>query len=257
MSNVPPCQPPLIPPKLPPRPLLTPQRATAHSLVQGNPLGNVYPVRPDPGPSAVDARTAALRWLGRYLTENLYRRVGDAGGPDIAQAVETFYVDEPDPEVDVVMPCLVFIGEERAEQEDLWNQPDEATKDQIAPGTVLYPMWMHKELIDCQVWGSHKGMVRALAGGISQLLSPVEERVGMLILMPDYYNQVARFTLDGVTWGPDAAGGHIKNRRIAHVHVMLEVDVVRLVNYVGMLPTAVTDVEEIQFSNPNVVLSFP
>jgi hypothetical protein len=253
---------------MPPRPLVQGTPPTGHSqLNQGIPyqfqtpsgqlLGNVLPLIADPGPAPVDGRTCALQALGRYLTEIPYRRRGNKGDlvafpgspPSITSTLPAanFYVDEPG-DLDMVFPSIVCIGAGEAEKEGCGQQPDETTTDVFGPGTVIVPLHTHSEQINLKIYGSELGELRGLVGMLEQMMVPADGVGSVLLRMPDYYDEVARFVLEGTEWpeNPDAA----RNRRYAQQRVRLDFNVVRLIAYAPMTPVVTLDVETPAYADP-------
>lgn len=272
-------QPPRPPGPPPARPLVGPAAPAGHSQVtgaaRGSPIGgeqpwqfrlpdgrivgNRLPLQADPGPAAKDGRTCALEALGRYLTENLYRRLGDATDPSPvpgqAPAVPfsvppaNFYTDEPDPEVDMLFPAIAVAGGDA--EKTTWlggGEPDPKSRDVWAPGTALVPLWRHEEDLQLKVYGSQLASLRGLMGGIEQLLQPSNGVGSVRLLLPDYYGEVCRFQLAGTDWTPQLDA--VRNRRYAVHRLRFDVKIVRLVAYVEMLPSATVDTETPEFASP-------
>jgi len=268
-----PRQPPACPAKAPPPPLAPGRPPTGHSqLAAGTPyqfqtpdgrlLGNVLPLAADPGGSPVDGRTCALQALGRFLTEIPYRRRGAKGDPPAAPGqppaiderlpAANFYVDEPDGEQDLLFPSIVCLGGEATRKtRGFTPEPDEATRDVYGQGTVVLPMSDHAEELRMKIYGSELGDLRGLAGMVEQMLVPSDGSGGVLLRMPDYFGEVARFTSAGTEWpeNPDA----VRNRRYAVHRLTLDFVVVRLVRYAPFLPSVSVDVEVPAYADPRVV----
>jgi hypothetical protein len=258
------CQPPRPPGRAPPGPLVPGTPPTGHSaLNQGVPyqfqtasgdlLGNVLPLIADPGPAPVDGRTCALQALGRYLTEIPYRMRGNKGDPPaqpgqppatagLMLPAANFYLDDPDPEQDMVYPSIVCTGGTATKTRcGFTPEPDATTQDVYGVGTVVVPQWTHSEEITLHVYASQLANLRGLMSMVEQMLVPADGVGGVLLQLPDYYGEVARFTLAGTEWERD--DGAIRNRRSAVHRVQLDFLVVRLVAYAPFVPVVTLDVE--------------
>jgi hypothetical protein len=204
----------------------------------------------------VDGRTCALQALGRFLTENLYRRRGNAGDAPVASGQvpalalvlqpSNFFVDEPDGEQDMQFPSIVCLGGS-AEMTTGSNEPTGDSVDVYGVGTAVVPQWLHDETFTMKIYGTQLGELRGLVGGVTQLLQPAQGVQCVRLVLPDYYGEVARFTLVGAEWpeGADAA----RNRRYATLRIQLEFKVCRLVAYQAIVPVVQSDVETPAFAS--------
>jgi hypothetical protein len=249
---------------MPPQPLVPATVPTGHSQIlaqgaqyqfqtsSGTLLGNVLPLIADPGSAPVDGRTCALQALGRYLTEVPYRRRGNKVDPSAQPGLPpaasgllppgNFYVDDPDPETDMVYPSITCAGGPvEKTPHGFTPNPDATTVDVYGAGTVVVPMWTHSEEVTLHVYASQLGLLRGLMSMVEQMLVPADGVGGTLLVMPDYYGETARFTLTGSEWERD--DGAIRNRRSAVHKVRLDFNVVRLVAYALMTPNVTVDVE--------------
>jgi hypothetical protein len=273
------CQPPRPPGPPVPKPLAGPTAPTGHSQVTGAVSGSQYggeqpwqfalpggtivgnrlPLQIDPGPAAKDGRTCALEALGRYLTENVYRRLGDAVDPSpvpgqapakaFSLPAANFYTDEPDPEQDMLFPSIAVAGGDAEKSKWLGGgEPDPESRDVWAPGTVLVPLWRHEEDLQLKVYGSQLASLRGLMGGVEQLLQPSNGVGSVRLVLPDYYNEVCRFFLVGTDWTPQLDA--VRNRRYAVHRLHLDMKIVRLVAYAEMIPSVTVDTETPEFASP-------
>jgi hypothetical protein len=234
-------------------------------LPNGSIVGNVLPLRADPGPAAKDGRTCALEALGRYLTENLYRRLGDASDPSpvpgqapakaFSLPAANFYTDEPDPEQDMLFPSIVCVGSGEADRWMSSGEPDTSSQDVWAPGTVLVPLWSHDEDVQLKVYGSQLASLRGLMGGLEQLLQPSNGIGGVRLMLPDYYNEVCRFMLYGTDWTPQLDA--VRNRRYAVHRLHFDMKIVRLVAYAEIVPSVSVDTETPEFASPLAQNPYP
>ena len=254
-----PKQPPVPPAPPPRRAKRAPQRPDPTSLIVGGAsLGSAFPFRPDPGIPNIDGRTVSLSWLGRYLAHRTYARTGEVGASPVFFRFpeENFFVDPPGPENDLPYPAIACAGGE-SEDELIGFTPaaDESTIDVYGQGTVAVPMYATMEKLRLQIWSSTLPEMRGLYEGVKESFSPTEGRTGIVVRLPDYYGQTARFTLTGSEWPTDP--GSVRNRRWAFVSVTLEFDVTRLVRYARLIPQVVSDVQTTKTSNPLVSIQMP
>jgi hypothetical protein len=108
---------------------------------------------------------------------------------------------------------------------------DEDTADKYAPGTVVTTMGYYVETITVEAVTSSYAMTRGIIEGI-RYATRLFTDCGILYLnCPDYFDQVAAYSIVGgdgysVDLATDAAG-----RRIAHLQVEVWIPEVALVNY--------------------------
>lgn len=210
-------------------------------LLIGDPFGAVDPPKPDLPPPARAGRSAAIKSLGDYLCARTYWRSGGTDKPLIPFRVprEQFLDEWPDDDVDLVFPS---IGVEpdlgNYESIGLGSYIREETRDQFGPGTVIQQQGEYIENLQVQIWASKKAERAALVQGIEDGMIPTEQRYGLYLKMPGYYNGAARFSLmSRKNIDEEAAQG----RRTALLTIELCFCVVRLVRCVDLRPVVVFD----------------
>jgi hypothetical protein len=98
----------------------------------------------------------------------------------------------------------------------------------------VLPIHEHQERIVLEVWATTRFMRAAIVAGLQSAFDASEEMSGIRIPLPHYFGQVARFTLEGDARVDDENSA--RRRRRQRMTVRMEVDVVRLVNTVPILP---------------------
>jgi hypothetical protein len=238
-------QPPVPPQPPPPTILNPPQSPTAAQLLVGTPQDNVWPTRLDPGTPPLDARTAALQSFATYITNLVFTRVGATGGNPVFFSIprENFWLDQPGPEEDLYFPSIGVLSGPGEVKHRGGIGPcviADNTADLFGPGTALILLGELEETIGLEVWTSNLFELYAVVATIEQALNATQERHGILLLTPDYYQQTARFILEKTEWPEDMAP---QNRRKAVLSVFMAIDKVRLVNYTRSLPLGQIDSE--------------
>lgn len=214
---------------------------TAHDLIIGNPFGNVFPQRARDVAKLPreDPRTIALRMLALYISELTFYRPGglEIGAQSIPLRIplERIYVEQPDDDVDMVLPCMVFTqtGNEDYQSIGLNSDLDEASRDKYGYGTILQIQYDHVETLTLEVWTNKKPERRCLIAGLQTAMVPTEAMYGVRFRMPDYYDQPVVFTLNKTNRPDDQA---IRGRRIAKLEFEMRFEVVNLVNYLPIQP---------------------
>jgi hypothetical protein len=256
-------QPPVPPVPLPPANLNPPQEPSTSALLYGTPQDDSFPIRPDPGNPPLDGRTASLQELGRYLTGLVFCRVGPIGGQPIFFSIplENFYVEEPGPEQDLEFPSMVVVGSESGIDGD-WGGgtasriggkvPLDNTLNLFGYNTALVPQGEHEEVVELEVWSTEKPELRGIVAKLEQAFNPTQERSGVLLALPNYYFQTARFVHYGTRWPVEGA---VRNRRKAVLKIWMAFDVVELVNVSQMtISGGQVDVEIPQYADPRVAV---
>jgi len=213
------------------------------SLLVGTPWGDVYPQRPIPSPLAYDGRSVALRTLKRYLSEIGFRRPGGRDARNEPRKPIAFQIEQrnihigwPDYEKGLDFPSLTFLhGAGTYEMIGLTAYIEESTRDQYGPGTVVRWMNEYVETFQIEKWASKRSELRAIIAGIETALSPTEQMYGVRFRMPDYFNQLVRFTPMNRKEFDEPDGS--RNRRRAQVEVEMAFHIVSLVNYEMVKPT--------------------
>lgn len=221
----------------------------------GTPFGDVAPLREVGLPPLVDGRTVALRTLKKYLGEVTFYRHGgyslNAAGAKIENPPIDFripardiHVEWPDSVEDLAMPSLAFLSTREAEYEaiGMTSYVEEDTVDKYEPGTVLIWLYEFVETFSIEVWCETKAQRRAIVAGIERALCPLEYMSGVRFKMPDYYDQLVCFALQGRELVDDDFA--VRNRRRARMSVEMRHNVVALVPVNPLELTASLEVGE-------------
>ena len=220
-------------------------------LLVGTPWGEVFPARPNPTPLSYDGRTVALKTLKRYLSEITFLRPGGVSDLGVRAAPKPFKIASKDIQIGwsdyedaLNFPALIFLhGQGDYEMIGLTSYIEEETRDRFGLGTVVQWQSSYIETFKIEIWANKRAELRSILAGIETALTPTEQMYGLRFKMPDYFDQLVRFSpgkrqeFDE----PDSA----KNRRRAHLDIEMEFHVVSLVNYSSFRPEVkvVTDVD--------------
>lgn len=194
-----------------------------------------------------DARTAALRQLKRYIQELTFLRAGTVGGPPDPFKIpaEDIYIEVPDNDQDLALPCVVFTQTEPEEYTGFGFQPQpiESSRDRYQEGTVLLHHYTQTETVTVEAWSGKKPERRAIISGLQTAFNPSQQYSGLRLRLPNYYDQVATFVVMS-NMRPDE--DTVRGRRIARMKVELRMEVVELIPYVALTPTVGVNVLEMQ-----------
>lgn len=212
-------------------------------LIFGTPWGTVFPNRANPAPLAYDGRSVALGTLKKYLAEITFRRPGGrtaAGVPlppiDFRIPAKDIQIGWPDSEKEQNFPSMTFLHSPASyAMIGLAGYIDETTKDQFGVGTVVQWMSEHQETFQIEVWANKRAELRSILAGIETSLSPTEQMYGIRFIMPDYFNQLVRFT--PIKRQEFDEQDSARNRRRARIDIEMAFHVVTLVNYSLVRPT--------------------
>jgi hypothetical protein len=215
------------------------------ALLQGTPFGEIFPPKQNPDFLAIDGRTAAMRVLRKYISFLQFFRAGDKGQPPIPFQIpiDDIHIEWPDNEVDMRFPSIVFLSQGRANYDaiGLGTNLLEQTADRFGAGTVLQVQSEYTENFAIEIWASKKPERRAILAGLEVALTPTEQMYGIRFTVPEYYDQVCRFTLMDreIFDEPDGA----LNRRRARLYLEMTINMVALVNYRRIEPMMKTEVD--------------
>lgn len=227
------------------------------SLFVGTPFGVTYPKRPPPRSAVVDGRTAGLEVLKSYVSELTFFRPGTTktSRPIPFQIrLDDVHVEAADHEQDEKFPSISFIQV----QDGTYNPIGltaltlEDTRDKYGVGSVLVQQSQYVENVAIEVFASLKPERRAIIKGLEEALVPTDYLYGIRFSMPEYYDQVATFSLVSrkLDEGPDVA----RHRRMGNLVVEMTYNVVALVNYVEFRPILQIDVDVDGATEQEVVL---
>lgn len=236
-------------------------RFTAHleSLLPANqsPFGKIFPPRDNPPPLAIDGRTAALRVLREYITNQIfYREMGVGRPPKAFQiGVSQFEIEQNDTVKDYVSPSIAIIpGDVTYDAIGLGTYIEEETRDLYSPGTVLQWQSEYTELIKMEITCAYKSERRGMLTALETCLVPTEQMYGVRFKMPEYYEELVCFSL--MRRGLDEGTSHL-NRRKAWLEIEMRFNVVALVNYVPLFPTMAVNTDVVQPYDVEVDLQDP
>lgn len=230
------------------------------SLLFGTPFGAIFPPAQNPASGEVDGRTHALRILRSYIAELTFRRSGDfdkatgkRGAPVEFRIPEgDVYVEWPDNEDDLRFPSVALLATAPAIYASIGLTPrhEEETRDVYGPGTVLYWISEYTETISLEVWTSSRAERRAIKAGLEFALVPVEQMYGIRFRMPDYFDELVCFTLQGVEVIDDETAA--RNRRRLRMSVEMRFNMVALANYAVLTPFVGLEIGPTVETDPNV-----
>jgi hypothetical protein len=227
-------------------------RFTEHlrSLLVKNqtPFGEIYPPKANPPPLAIDGRTAALRVLREYLTNQIFYREMGRGQPPQAFQIppNRIHIEQPDSVQDQTAPSLAFVSGPRADYNviGLTTVVEDETADVYQQGTVLQWQGEYEEHFKLEIHAAYKSERRGILSAIETCMTPTEQMYGIRFKMPEYYDELVCFTL----WGRgelQEATSHL-NRRVAWLEVEMRFHVVALVNVKPIYPTVQVNTDVIQ-----------
>lgn len=210
-------------------------------------FGDVRPPRPAPPRSAmpIDGRTAALRVLREYLTELTYYlpmvKSEDAGplAPDkkaFRLLESNFFLSQADWNQEQKYPSAVVISIGEIEAQGIGFVPvlEEETRDKFGPNTAIERHHAHVEKLAVEVWASTEPELRSLIAGMETAFNPSEGRAGLLLAMPQYFNQKVRFLMTGRERSSD--NDSLRGRRHEQLKLSMDFHVVSLVNVAPLQP---------------------
>jgi len=111
------------------------------------------------------------------------------------------------------------------------------------------------EILDKFRANARQALPGAAVAKLEQAFNPTQERSGILLALPNYYFQTARFVHYGTRWPVEGA---VRNRRKAVLKIWMAFDVVELINVSQMtISGGQVDVEIPQYADPRVVVPDP
>jgi hypothetical protein len=236
-----------------------PAFAELKDILYGDAFGEVFPPKENPDFLTVDARTAAMRVLRRYISLLQFFRAGDIGGKPIPFRIpeEDIHIEWPDNEVNLRYPSIVFLSQGRAQLAaiGLGTNLIEDSADRFASGTVLQVQNEYTENFAIEIHASKKPERRAILAGLEIALTPTEQMYGIRFTVKEYYDQVCCFSL-GEREIFDEADAAL-NRRRARLYVELRINTVALVNYRRVEPMMKVNVDVDQDTGVPVDLTPP
>lgn len=106
----------------------------------------------------------------------------------------------------------------------------EETVERWGPGTVLKKTGVASTTVHAVIWSAHKEERRALKKALLRLFltEPNEEMSGRRVVVPQYFERVARYELKGTRYEDDPQSAH-SNEWIMTARITAEIDIVDLV----------------------------
>lgn len=230
--------------------------ASLRNIIFGNPWGETFPPKPNPPPLSFDGRTVALRILRDYITNlDFFLPMGPHLPPKKFKILpQNFQIEWPDHEFDVVFPMAVVVSAPaRYDSIGLTAYIEEKTRDVYQKGTVLQWQSEYTETIMLELWASKKAERRSMLAGIETALTPTEQMYGLRFRMPDYFNELVCFTLNGRELLDDPMSA--KDRRRVRLMIEMRFNIVALVNYQTLVPIITTNTDVVQPSGIAVDLT--
>ncbi len=179
-----------------------------------------------------DARSFALAQLKRYVASIVFRRPMAPGEParGFKVPVDQIFTYQPDDLVDAKVPSIAFLPG-MGDHEIVGLGPaavDESSGGRYGPGTWLIRLGEYTEQFTIEVLAAKHAIRRAMVAGLVATLRGGQASSALNLKLPDYYDQVATFTLGSSEYVDDPEVA--KNRRRARIGCSLVVPEVRLIN---------------------------
>lgn len=191
-----------------------------------------------------DARAAALEALRDYLAgvDVTYPngRTGKVAKEDIFITAS----DDQGGESDIHLPALGVAGGAGEDELPGLGPPDidDDTWGIAGPGTALAWTGEHRERFTLEVWASDPDERNAVMASLRRALRPSDETGSLVLPLPKYWDQLARFILAGVQVVDDQDAA--RNRRRVLFLIDLDVAVVELVGAAKMRPKIGVEFED-------------
>jgi hypothetical protein len=178
----------------------------------------------------IDARTHALRALGRWCASLRYMRTMRAPNP--AQPfyidLDRIFVEMPDAVEKLDFPAIAFLpGRGQYVTRGLGPAAIvESTEGIAGTGTALLIPYDYQETFIVEGWGSKISERRSIVAAIETAIATYIGTTDLRLVLPDYFDQVATFTIVERENIDDLEVP--RGRRRVHLFLQLTVPVVRL-----------------------------
>ena len=207
-----------------------------------SPYGKIWPKKEYQPLPSLDIRTIALRKFAEFLSLLKFQRAGDSPGNTIEFQIpiEQIYIEQPDNLDELKFPSIGFLPG-RGVSEPMGLGPPEPLDDTLhvfGRDTILLQPGEYNEEFTIEVWGTKKAERRALIAGISSALRYSQVSYPIRIEIPEYYNRVVEFTLEGNEHIDD--GDIVRGRRRGHLFVTMRLPEVQLINIAQILKPIIT-----------------
>lgn len=179
----------------------------------------------------IDARTHALRVLAKWFAALVYRRTMAANQQPQAFTIpiESIFIEQPDAVEGLEFPSISIIpGRGQYVTRGLGgSDPDDdlATVD----GRALFVPYDYTELITVEGWGSKIAERRSIVAAIEVAMGAYEGTTDLRLVMPDYFDQVATFSLMERENIDDLEVA--RGRRRVHLFVQMTVPVIAVARF--------------------------
>ena len=195
----------------------------------------MIPPRPLPALPDADARDYALRRFRDFLASLIYQRRGENGLTIPFRLPKTsIHVYQPDDVRTVALPGFGFVPARGVHDAISLGPPTviDSSKDVYGQGTVLVRKSDYTETFALEAWGSKHAERRALIAGVTPRCAPSDSSYALQLKLPQYFNQVASYSLDESQYVDD--DNTVRNRRRGHLFIKLQVCEVGLINYTNL-----------------------
>lgn len=203
-----------------------------------SPYGRVWPVRAERPLPDTDTRTIGLRRLCEFFSLLRFQRRGTIPGQviEFRVPIENIHMEQPDAVKELKFPAIGILPG-HGTSEPMGLGPAKVLVDTYnlyKNGTVLVKQGEYLEDFIVEVWGTHRAERRALIAGISAALRSADDSYSTRIRLPEYYDQIVEFTLNGQQHidDPDV----VRGRRRGFLFVGMRLAEVQLINVNEMNP---------------------
>jgi hypothetical protein len=210
---------------------------TLRRALDGTPFSQVFPPKCPPENPDADGRTHALRALRAYIAEIVFQIPEPGKQPKCFQLEpERILIEWPDSPTNLLFPRIEFNpGTGDYLPFGLTPVVFEQTRNRHGEGTVLTCAHAYREPLEVQVWATTRQQRRALVAGLEAMFSPLEETSGIRLRMPSFYGETVSFQpMRRMNVDDENAA---RRRRRADLTIEMEFNLVRLVNYVPLVPS--------------------
>ena len=191
-----------------------------------------------------DARGAALDALQAYLAGIDVHFPNGRTGKIPKGSIFVAASDDQGGASDARFPALGVAGGMGDDELPHLGPPeiDDDTWGQFGPGTALAWIGEVKERFTLELWATDEEERRAVTAAIRKAFRPADGMGSLVLPLPAYFHQLARFTLGGTQVVDDQEA--VRNRRRALFMVDLEVAVVMLVGASELRPRVHLEIEQ-------------
>lgn len=181
--------------------------------------------KPDRQLADFDARHIALETLRTYISLLTFAQTGTENGAATAYRLPrtSIWTEQPDSIKDMSFPAIGVVANEGVY--DTYGlgpaQLDETSVDKYALGKALLELGTYTEEFALEVWGDLPPQRRSIVAGLREAFQPFQETTALRLRMPDYYDQVAVFTLMGTRYVDDPMSADGRRRALMRVEMVV------------------------------------